>query len=263
MKFFKPSVFLQEKIIKNLLRIILVITVFLVIEYFAVMKTAQDVQAGLWFNKDVIIAAGIFFSGYLFALAWNFFRHKIDFFLDNAIRHLKNAVKGYLGEKSAFDSLNDILGKEYKIYPNFRIPETGFDNDFIIIGPKGILSVEVKNISGEYDFIKEDTFKHDLHYGNECLCKLSEYKSPSREILRHCAALENWLVRQGFKNLKPKGLVLLAGDNSWVNKIEQPSGYYVIKSLEEVSETLEKTKIDLRFDVDLLRQLNSLFDKFS
>lgn len=254
--------FSEKNIVKNVLKIFSIILFFLIIEYFALQKSIQDIRSGLWFDKNTIIAALLFFSGYVFASIWYRIRYRVDNFLDDAIGRLKSAYKGYLGEKNTFDKLSAILGSDYKIYPNFVIPGTKFDNDFIIVGPKGIVSIEVKNISGKYDFIGEETYRHNLHYGNECLCKLSEYQSPSREIIRHCAALENWLGQQGFENFKPKGLILLAGDNSLVNKIE-PTNYYVIKNLEELTGTLEKTKIDPRFNSELLQGITNLFNKFN
>lgn len=255
--------FSKKKITESLLKILLVILLFIIIEYFAASKAISDIIEGRWLEKDTIVSAILFFSGYAFAWGWYRIRYRLDSFLDDAIRLLKSAYKGYLGEKNTHDKLKDILGSEYKIYPNFVIPGTKFDNDFIIIGPKGIISIEVKNISGKYDFIGEDTYKHDSHYGNECTCKLSEYQSPSREIIRHRVELENWLIHQGFRDIKPVGFVLLVRENSLVGKIENPSGYYVVKGLSKLSETLEKTWFDFKLTSDLQQKLKDLFNKFS
>lgn len=253
--------FSKNLIIKNLIKIIFVVICFLLIAYFGLGYSIGNIITNKkWLDPMFIIIGISFVLGLILGIAEIRFLNRIDTYLDKLITSLKNAIKGNLGEKKTFAKLKDILDKkDYKIYPNFHIPHPGedFDLDAIIIGPKGIICLEIKNISGKFDFIGEDTYKY--WYGNKLL--LGEYNSPSREVIRHADRLQRWLYENNFKDISPKRFILLI-DAEW--GILDPSGYYVIKGVEKLADTIQKANIDPYFNEETNRQKITKFfgDKY-
>ena len=82
----------------------------------------------------MFILLGISFSlGLVLGIVEIRFLDNINDFLYKAKCALQNAWKGNLGERGTFKRLKQLLGDEYRIYPNFKIPGTEFDNDVIIL----------------------------------------------------------------------------------------------------------------------------------
>lgn len=256
---FPKASFSQKIIIKNSLKVFIIIFIFIAIEFICFRQTFVGIKAGKWSNLELIKTTITFILGVLFGVGGYYLRDKLEVFLDNIIRQIKNALKGNLGERKAIGRLQEILGSQYKIHRNFRIPNTKFDNDVIVIGPKGIILIEIKNIRGEFEFKGQETYKHYRCYGSECLCKLNEYKSPSKEVIRHSNALQNWLEVKGVKDIKIKRAVLLVG-HSRIRKIEDPT-VYIIPSLDGLAEFMDKSFNDNCFSHKFCDKLNQLLIK--
>ena len=235
--------FSKWKILINILKIAFIAIIFIIIEIWAINAS--------WNQRDLLNAKSIslliiFFLGSLFTIIVYKVKDWIDEFLDNTIYSLKNALSGNRGEQKTFALLRKIFDERYRIYPNFTIPDTKFDNDAVIIGPKGIISIEIKNLKGSFEFIEEEVYKHDICRGYQCICKLHGYMNPVSEILRHTEALEKWLYDKGFQNISIHKFLLMTGERSRIIKLEQPA-IYVITSLEKLKEQMEKIKEDFLF----------------
>ncbi|MCL5017063.1 MAG: NERD domain-containing protein [Patescibacteria group bacterium] len=254
----------KKLIIFNIFKIIFVLMVVILIAYFGLEYSFGDIFVNKrWLDRTFVLSAISFTTGFLLGTLELKFLERIGDYLDLCIYNLKNAWKGNWGEKKTFNKLIEILDERYKIYPNFHIPISGnnFDIDVVIIGPKGIICIEIKNIKGKFDFIGKETFKHDWHNGNSCIDTLGEYNSPSREVLRHSLALEKWLKEKG-KNILSKHMLLLVGGKAIINKLE-PSHYFIVKNLEELQLRLSDTKIDPYFTTEVIQDLIKLFgDKY-
>lgn len=250
--------FSEKEIIKNIFKIIVFIVAFVLIEYIAFKSSILVVfSERKWLDPNFIIVGICLFLGFMMAVIFRFIGEKLDIFVDNIIWRLKNALKGSSGEKKTFAKLGEILGKEYKIYKNFKIPNTKFDNDLIILGPKGLIYIEIKNIAGNFDFIGEETYRHDRHHGDESLCKFNEYRSPTKRVLYHCEVFEKWLANNGFKGIILKRAIILVGDNVNITKIENPA-VYIISSLNNLTSFIETSYNDPLFTEEYCEKLDKL-----
>ena len=66
--------------------------------------------------------------------------------------------KGYVGEKQVLEDLV-WLSNEYDIFPNLKISGEISDIDFVVIGPTGILAIDVKSHKGNIEFDGKDLLK--------------------------------------------------------------------------------------------------------
>jgi len=77
-------------------------------------------------------------------------------FLYGIDRKIGISMAGHEGEQKVFKELSNILDDRYTVYPNYIIPGHKFDLDFLIVGPKGLIVVEVKNFSNATVFSENE-----------------------------------------------------------------------------------------------------------
>jgi len=216
-------------------------------------------------NPKDLAAVAFFFLGFVLALLEMGFLRKLDTFFDKAILNLKNALAGNMGEKKTFERLNRMLGDDYKILRNFKIPGKKFDIDIVIVGPKGIITFEIKNIGKKRDRFKfegENMFKI-MRYrdGNECVCKMGKYgnQNPIKEALRHNLFFEEWLMKNNFEGVKVKGAVLMVGPAK-ITKITNPA-VYIVRNLDEIKRFIDGIQPDSYFTKEFCSNLWNLLKK--
>ncbi len=255
--------FSKRQIIKNALIIIVTILALGFLSYLALNWSIRDiVSRKLWLDEKATIGAIGILLGVLITLGETKLLHKLDDLLDRAKYNLQNALKGNLGEEKAFKRLLEMLGSSYRLYRNFKIPGKRFDIDAIVVGPKGIITIEVKNLSGEYRFIESEVYKISRYPdGNTCYCQLGRWKSPVREAAYHNEALEEWLMKNDFSQIKVKGAILMVGDRYKIEKIEKPE-VYIITSADGIKRYFDDTFEDSRFTPEFCAKLNELLEKY-
>lgn len=257
--------FSKKQIIINILRLVIVITAFSLGAYFLLGLSIKEIIARKsWLDRDAITAVFFFVTGFLIAVIETNFLRKLNLFIDKTIYNLQNALKGNLGEKKTFERLEQMLGSSYRLYRNFKIPGSRFDIDAVIVGSKGIITFEVKNLGGEGDkFLFEDneTYKITRYpNGNICSCQLNYLSNPINEASRHNQALEEWLMKNDFEKIKVKGAILMVGYSKV--EIKKPS-IYVITSPDGIKEFFEDAFEDKRFTSEFCDKLNRLFSENS
>lgn len=247
----------KKQIIINRIKIIVVLGVLIIGLSICIRWIYKDIVAGVWSNERVVFASVYAVTGSLIMLVLVWLSRRLNDLTSDALLKLGNAIKGDEGEKQTLKKLQESLDERYKIYPNFVIPGKKFDLDVLIVGPKGILSIEVKNIGGIFDFIGDETYKHDRHNGNSCIDTLNEWRSPTRELIRHCAYLEMWLQHKGISNIKIKKVIVLAGNRHQVQKIENPS-VFIATSVDRLGSYLQTVYDDPRFTPEFCDKVNRL-----
>ncbi|MFA6365179.1 MAG: nuclease-related domain-containing protein [Candidatus Paceibacterota bacterium] len=254
--------FSKKQIIKNFLRIILVLGGLSVVAYFALNWSVRGIiSRKLWLDEKIIFATIATLIGVLMATIEIKLLNIISDFFDRAVYDLRNAIKGNQGEKKAFDRLLEMLGSSYQLYRNVKISDRKFDIDAVIVGPKGIIAIEIKNLSGEYRFVESGVYKISRYPdGNVCYCELGKWKSPAKEAIRHGRALEEWLMRNDFNQIKVRNAILMVGDSYKMEKIEKPE-VYVIDGADGIEKYFVDTFEDSRFTPEFCAKLNQLFEK--
>lgn len=203
--------------------------------------------------------------GFLTGVMETWLLKKLDEWLDKRIFEIKNALKGNRGEKKTFERLSEMLGDHYKIYRNFLVPGRKFDIDAMVVGPKGIITFEVKNLGTEKDsfrFEGSDIYKVTRYSnGNECVCKMGDgYKTgnPIQEAKRHNQALEEWLMKNGYEGIKVRGAILMAGDAK-IESLNNPV-IYIIQGVDGIKHYMDRTFEDQRFTEEFCAKLNSFLN---
>lgn len=258
---FRPS-YSQKKILIASVKIVLFVVIFILIAYFTLGLSIKDLVVNRRWADPKFVGTGIaMLLVFMLGMIEISLLKRADEWLDKQIFNLKNALKGNRGEKKTFERLGQILGDQYKIYRNFHIPGQKFDIDAIIVGPKGIIAFEIKNLGTKedrYSFEGSHAYKIKTYWnGDETSCKLGDFSNPIKEAMRHNLALEEWLMKNGYSDIKVKGAILMVGE-ARIEKIVSPA-LYVITGLDGIKKYIEGTFADQRFTPEFCEKLNALF----
>lgn len=68
---------------------------------------------------------------------------------------------GFEGESTVAVWLQELLPQDrYRVLPNVVLPNHKFDIDFVVVGPKGVIVLEVKNFTEQVKFFNENPNHH-------------------------------------------------------------------------------------------------------
>jgi len=152
-----------------------------------------------------------------------------DKFLDEA----DAAKRGIDGENIVAGWLDEFLPKErYSIFPNVKIPGHKFDIDFVVIGPKGLIVLEVKNYSDKVCFNEDEYFQ--IKDGRTYV--ISPDKDPREQIQRHAYFLRKYLENRDISGIKISKAIVFIKYNA--AEIEGKTGVYIINGRDKLKQYL-------------------------
>ncbi len=224
---------------------LLIFIISSILLWYGIKNSRWDVQA---------ISALIFFlmgfgSYPLYKKIMNYL-YKVD---DKMIREIDKAKKGKDGEDLVFNELNKILdNNEYKIIKNYKLPDKNFDIDFIVIGPKGIILLEVKNYSNDFVFTKDKCFVSTNH--QEDLKLLPREKDPRFKLQEHANLFTKYLENLRYFSIKPKLGIVFIKENS-INIKYTDMGIYLINGLKSLTKFLADCYSDNRFSKEFCEEI--------
>lgn len=178
----------------------------------------------VWGISDLLIAQKLIASIISFIVlfypiikleAWISKRY-IDQKLDSYSEEGRKARRGFEGEDEVYGFLKKLFDrKNCTIFRNLEFPNHHFDIDFVIVGPKGIIVLEVKNYSNKVAF-SENTYKYikgQKSYG------LPLEKDPRIEVSRRADILVNYLASHNIGGAKiSKAIVFPREDSAFYGK---------------------------------------------
>lgn len=183
-------------------------------------------------------------------------------FLDKKDNNISKAKFGDDGEREVLNKLEKCLDDSYYVYPNFKIPGRKFDVDFLIVGKKGIIAMEVKNSSSLFSFTEKEAFRIKGAGYTQEITRLIGNADPRIKLKNHCKSLEYYLYSIGVKNAKVRKVLVFV--NSSI-KIEGKSGIYIIKKLDELDHYFESLNINERFSHEycatIIKKINNSLEK--
>lgn len=145
---------------------------------------------------------------------------------------LKHFSQGILGENNIQQILEQHLSDEYLYIKNYTVPNTFIgDIDGILIGPKGIILIEVKNWLGEF-LIRWKSFLNT---------QTGSRRSPYKQIENQEKVLSYYLRSKGIQE-KPQKLLVLVGGS--VKSIQGKTGTYTLE-LQNLTKHLDTIKKEL------------------
>lgn len=191
------------------------------------------VKRGKFFRLEFVIAFLFFVTGWLFCVLSRKAAFKLDNYLDNLLQKIKNGEKGVEGEEVVEKELSSILDeRDYKIYKNRKLPGFNFDFDFLVVGPKGVVFLEVKNYDSQLLFSSEGTFQvKNLGLKKETT-RLLGRNNPRQQLKYHAGLLAEYLRLNGFGNVSiRKALVFV---KSGLVSFDEKVGVYVVDGVGEL-----------------------------
>ncbi len=212
------------------------------------------------FKLDV--PALLFIAGIIFGIIFSWFWIFMGRLGDRLGLISLHSLMGWMGERRAFKKLEELLpnNEGYKIYKNFKFSDGGFDIDAIVVGKKGLLIFEIKNISGNFRVLGDKFFKEEWCKGNKCICELNKWQNPIDEINRHELKLINYLEKQGIV-IKSRKAILLVGKSKVIERIEPL--VYIIENLAGLKKYLDDTYIEPVFNSEFCYKLNEVLSRNS
>lgn len=229
-----------------------VFLIVIVLLYFCYKSLSNDPNR---FNPIVLIQVFSMIVGALLYVLFKWLFGKLDTYIDNIDINLGVAMAGDKGEVMVFEELKKVLDDNYTVYPNYIIPGHKFDLDFLIVGPKGLVVVEVKNFSNATFFSEDKAMiikQSDSAYKQETT-KLVGSSDPRNKIETHCKTLSNYLSYLEFNNINVKKVLVFAKDHV---TIEGKSNIYIVKKIYELCKYFESLYPDDRFTPEFCKEVN-------
>lgn len=231
------------------------ISVFLtaiVLLYFCYKSLSNDLNR---LNPIVLLQVFSMIAGVFLYVIVKWLLKKLDNYIDNIDINLGVAMAGDDGEVQVFEELKKVLDDNYTVYPNYIIPGHKFDLDFLIVGPKGLIVVEVKNFSNATFFSEDEAMiikQSDSVYKQE-VTKLVGSSDPRNKIETHCKTLSSYLSYLEFNNINVRKVLVFAKDHV---KIEGKSNIYIVKKIYELNKYFDSLYLDDRFTPDFCEEIN-------
>ncbi|WHY71427.1 nuclease-related domain-containing protein [Fictibacillus enclensis] len=127
--------------------------------------------------------------------------------------NLAKKMAGYRGEYSIDYPLSFLASKDYSILHDLRLPHNDyfFQIDTLLISPRFILILEVKNIAGKLFF--DQGFHQLVRTLNG---KEEVFPDPVLQVKRHETQLSSWLNKHKTPEIPIKSFVVISNPNSQI-----------------------------------------------
>jgi len=198
----------------------------------------------------------VFSSGFAFYPLLMLASNKLDKVEDKILNDAKNARLGIEGEDTVTNWLKQILdNKEYIILPNLVLPGHHFDIDFVVIGPKGIILLEVKNHTGKYQYSNDEYYQ--IKNGNKII--LPPNFDPREEVKKHSYYLRKYFEFNGYNDIRILKAVVLIDEKSVI--IEGNTGIYIASGFDSLKKFLDNTTSDIKYTPEFCEKLRQVLVK--
>lgn len=181
---------------------------------------------------------------------------KLDKFEDEIFYDIDSGRLGFEGENTVAGWLQQILPKDkYTILQNFALPKHLFDIDFIIIGPKGIIVLETKNLTDHYQFSNDEFLK----IKNNQKILLSPKYDPRDQLRRHVYHLIKFFEVNRYSDLRIlKALVFIDANRISING---NTGIYIASGFDSLKKFLDSATLDVLYTPEFCEKLKQVLSK--
>lgn len=242
--------FAQTKIFKNKAYIVLIGLGVLLLNVLS-LKYAMPVFLSYYSFASASLANSLFFLvTVVIALKLsNNVSKQMDRKLDEFDKNWRNAELGDQGEKLVYKNLTKWLPSDrYTIYSNLTLPKLRSDLDFVIVGKKGIILVEVKNFKKTRNtYGKHKFFNNDL---------------PSTVGYR-ATMLSNYLEQNGINDIHVRKVIVYVNKKSVSLRHFDglKSHVYIAQGIEGLFNYLNHSWIDKKFSQTFCSEINKVLSQ--
>lgn len=265
MSYFSFS-FAKRKYILNATKfwtILAVLLIVLVIDIAWLVHRSKTLNTHIWSTLSPLafIISVVMLLAVVLVVTWIMFEidKRLDAKMEEYISNYEQAHKGDDGEGLVLKNLRQWLNTDrYKIFPNLTIPGVRSDFDFVVVGPKGVILIEVKN----YDTKTIFTYDKALFLSKEG--KLVKLRNDIREIVNWRAGkLEKYFAERGLNNIKVHKVVVFVNPDSvsiqgdWENKYK----VFVAQGMPALGNYLANPYINKNFTQDYVVRICEAINK--
>ncbi len=204
-------------------------------------------------NTDSFVMMFYTTLGGLMTLFIIFLFKKINKFISKKENNINKAKVGDLGEKMVLNKLTKILDDNYTVYPNFKIPGRKFDVDLLIVGPKGVIAMEIKNSSNNFSFSEKEVLRIKGSGYTQEVTTLLGNADPRVKLKNHCKSLNYYIFSLGLKNIRVRKVLVFVNTQVSING---KAGVYIVKRLGELNKYFEDLNNDDLFSPEYCRIIN-------
>lgn len=199
----------------------------------------------------------IFLIGFDAAAVYRVWSKRLSSYRERRVGLIDHGERGRVGERLVSEELGRILGGEYQIYKNFHIPGRNFDIDEVVVGPKGIFLIEVKNYTGRMDFYRNYALKSlegGLYEADEV--RLVGKNDPRNQLIYHTAIFEQYLQDLGFERIEVKSALVFVEP---IVEEKEASKVKILNGLNLLEDFLTEAENDPRFTAELIGKITTAF----
>jgi hypothetical protein len=242
--------FSKRKYIKAGMVLVAIVLVIVAITLFSGYFTLKDVSKyGIAF---VFLLGFLYYPLCLKLIDW-IEKTFLDPVVDEKKREMKNSRKGFEGENIVNVWLEEIVGKE-NFFKNISFQCCNFDIDNVIVCDKGVIAIEVKNLSDSIHFDDENCY-YEKEDGKRYIWS---YEDPRSEVKRHSNALRNYLNEHGFDTVKMNRILVFPnGKVSW----EGDLGIFIAKDKESLRRYIASSEADNVCTAEVQAEIKKLLNK--
>lgn len=253
MNFFKKEIsYSKQKIKYNVLKqwifyvVYFSVSLFILLYFFKYLKLSLD-------QSSLLIAVSMILGVILGLITVWINKFTNDFFLKTDIEK-SIARKGYEGEKRAYLELIKILDSEkYRIHQNFKLPGAKFDFDFLIIGPKGVVVLEVKNSDNSYIFTEKEAIRVKVSKYSREETKLFGPCDYRNKLIDRCLFLANYLKSIGLSQIKVRKALVFVDSKV---EIKGKPKVFIVSNINELANYFSTLNEDRRFSQDFCEKID-------
>ena len=160
-----------------------------------------------------------------------------SFLLTKGIRYFQGA----LGEGALSRFLGRVLDDRYTLIRNLQVPESRADLDAALVGPSGVLVMEIKNYSPKYSYRCEGSNWYWRKPGKR-YSRMKE--SPTKQAIINTSYLKTYLSQHGIHAIPIETVVVIANPKAkfYVKKPHRP--IFHPKELGEYIRSLTEEAVD-------------------
>jgi hypothetical protein len=241
---------LRKNRIKKYSVLVIILIVFVALIKYIILPFLKDPK---WLSANSLFILILMILGVTACLAALGLSKWVESFLNNVNSDIGISMAGHEGEKNVYEELRRVLDDKYTVYPNYIIPGHKFDLDFLIVGPKGLIVVEVKNLSNSTIFTEDKALSIKKSGYKKETKELVGSSDPRTKINIHCKVLNNYLNYLDFNNINIKKVLVFAKDHV---TIEGKSKIYIVKKIDELGKYFNSLYQDERFTPEFCEEIN-------
>ncbi len=255
----KEKSFSQKKIkeydVRRYSFAIILLTVGIFLLSYSIRNLIKDQN---WANPIALLVVFSMMLGAVTYIACKWILKGINMFFDHADNEQGKAIAGDEGEAKVLTKLKEILDDSYTAYLNYKIPNRSFDIDFLVVGQKGLVAIEVKNYFDRMLFFKDQVVKVQGSGHTRQITKLDGDFDLRNKFKNHCKSLNHYLYSIGLTDVRVRRVIVFINDN---NKIEENPGTFIVQGISRLNSYFDSLRQDDRFTPDFCEMVNQKLEK--